>query len=470
MAKKHLIAKDCMPFYLKGVEQAKMALQVNAQSEALALLNDVDYCLPVGKQRHRNDDSKIAYSPYENKPYTFPDGTSVRVWQAGRYIGEVVMGETRVTIKPRFGEQCLLAMLNDICHFKYVPSANTQGSGKDWNEIVKHIVRYLWIQKFAHADRYGLPRLTVKHQHQGLQVRGHLNPSKTLLPFFAHREVVSEFRTKETDHRIGKIIYAAYHLLAKGGFSRDLIPPHIQDSLNTLSTTYHGKDCTVCEDEYQTIRYKRIYQSWKPLTDFSWQILKQRSFSMTNSIEQQGSSLLLDMAEIWESFLRNHIGAILATDDFGNWTTVPQAECATQVYGSQFYHREIIPDLLFQREYEGKTQYIVLDAKYKRMKGQKADVDRGDFFQIHSYIQYYASLKNAEVVLGGLLYPLESLDVDKHNWQASSLFDLTEGNTQFVVDGIFLNDIPSNSDSPETISLVLHQRIEQMVKAWNIHG
>jgi 5-methylcytosine-specific restriction endonuclease McrBC regulatory subunit McrC len=191
---------------------------------------------------------------------------------------------------------------------------------------------------------------------------------------------------------------------------------------------------------------------------------------MTNSIEQQGSSLLLDMAEIWESFLRNHIGAILATDDFGNWTTVPQTECATQVYGSQFYHREIIPDLLFQREYEGKTQYIVLDAKYKRMKGQKADVDRGDFFQIHSYIQYYASLKNAEVVLGGLLYPLESLDVDKHNWQASSLFDLTEGNTQFVVDGIFLNDIPSNSDSPETISLVLHQRIEQMVKAWNIHG
>lgn len=459
-----------MPFYAKGVELLTNAIGVNGKADALAKLNDADFFVPIGNHYNNDLDGKIAYSPYENRPFTFVDGSSSRVWQAGRYIGEAVIDDTKVTIIPRFGERCLLAMLDEVCHFKFVDSDSRQGAGKDWNDIVQLIVRYLWIQKFVYADKYGLPRLTVKRQQQGLQIRGHLNVRKTIIPYKVKGEMVSEYREKEIDDCICKIVYSAYNILAKGGISRSLIPSQIQDSLNGLYSRYHGQLCSVDESEYKTIRYKRIYQSWKPLTDFSWQIVKQQAFGLINNIEQTGSSLFLDMAEIWESFLRKSIGKVLGLDEFGGWQVVPQFDCEISVYENQFYGRKLIPDLLFHRMFDGKMQYIVLDAKYKRMKGRKDDVDRGDFYQIHSYIQYYSGLKDSEVVLGGLLYPLEADFMDKSDWSSETLFGLSQGDCKFVVDGICLDDLPSDIQETKDIAEILYQKIVKMIKEWNILG
>ena len=465
---KHFIAKDCMPFYSKEVEQAANAVGFGQKADELVKLNDADFFIPIDNRYNNDADSKIAYSPFETRPFTFTDGTSARVWQAGRYIGEAVINNTKITIKPRFGENCLLAMLHDVCHFRYAPSDNKQRNGNDWNEIVKLIIRYLWIQKFVAADKYGLPRITSKHQQQGIQIRGHLNVRKTIWPYITKGQVVSEYREKEIDDAICKIVYKAFSILAKGGISKSIIPPQIQNSLDSLYTCYHGQECAVSEDEYQKIRYKRIFQSWKPLTDFSWQIVKQHTFSMTYTEDLKGNSLFLDMAEIWESFLRKTLGDVLAREEYGGWQVIPQSDCETHVYNEQFYKRKLIPDLLFYRVVNGKNQYIVLDAKYKRMRGWKDDVDRTDFFQIHSYIQYYSSLDNSEVVLGGLLYPLESPTRDKQNWFSETLFGLSLGRTQFIVDGICLNDLPNNIGETEVTAALLYQRIDNMVKNWQL--
>ena len=468
----HLIAKDCMPFYSKGVELPANAMKFGPNTEAikaLAQFNEAGFVVPIGNHYDNDADSKIAYSPFETRPVTFSDGTSARVWQAGRYIGEAVIDKTKITIKPRFGENCLLAMLSDVCHFKYVAGDNKQRSGKDWNDIVKLIVRYLWIQKFVAADKYGLPRITSKHQQQGIQIRGHLNIRKTIFPYMTKGQVASEYREKTIDDSICKIVYKAFTILAKGGISSSIIPAQIQNSLDSLYTRYHGQECSVSENEYQNIQYKRIFQSWKPLTDFSWQIVKQHSFSMTYTEELKGNSLFLDMAEIWESFLRMNLGDLLAHEEYGGWHVVPQRDCETHVYDDQFYGRKIIPDLLFHRVANGTNQYIVFDAKYKRMNGAKNDVDRADFFQIHSYIQYYASLENSEVTLGGLLYPLDSPSGDKHDWFSETLFGSSNCRTRFIVDGISLDDIPSNINETQEISMLLYQRIDDMVKKWHLN-
>lgn len=465
---KHLIAKDCMPFYSKGEEQATNAVSISQKADALVKLNDAGFFIPIDNRYNNDADGKIAYSPFETKPFTFTDGTSARVWQAGRYIGEAVIDNTKITIKPRFGENCLLAMLHDVCHFRYAPNDNKQRSGNDWNEIVKLIVRYLWVQKFVAADKYGLPRITSRQQQQGIQIRGHLNVCKTIWPYITKGQVVSEYREKEIDDAICRIVYKAYSILAKGGISKSIIPPQIQNSLDTLYTCYHGQECAISEDEYQKIRYKRIFQSWKPLTDFSWQIVKQNAFSLTYTEDLKGNSLFLDMAEIWESFLRKSLGEILACEEYGGWQVLPQSECETQVYDSQFYRRKLIPDLLFHRVANGKNQYIVLDAKYKRMNGRKEDVDRTDLFQIHSYIMYYASLDHSEVVLGGLLYPLESSDIDKRDWASATLFGSSAGKTRFIVDGICLSDIPNNIGDTKAVSELLRHRINNTVKTWNL--
>ena len=60
----------------------------------------------------------------------------------------------------------------------------------------------------------------------------------------------------------------------------------------------------------------------------------------------------------------------------------------------------MIPDIVFQKD----NEVLVWDAKYKRMKYDFYDYDRSDFFQIHTYINYYQ--KNFSVMAGGLLYPL----------------------------------------------------------------
>jgi hypothetical protein len=102
------------------------------------------------------------------------------------------------------------------------------------------------------------------------------------------------------------------------------------------------------------------------------------------------------------------------------------------------------------------------------MRGRKDDADRADFFQIHSYIQYYASLDNSEVALGGLLYPLESPSIDKQDWFSDTLFGLSQGRTHFIVDGICLNDLPNNSGETDVTSALLYQRIDNMVKKWQL--
>jgi 5-methylcytosine-specific restriction endonuclease McrBC regulatory subunit McrC len=93
----------------------------------------------------------------------------------------------------------------------------------------------------------------------------------------------------------------------------------------------------------------------------------------------------------------------------------------------------MFPDLVLKHKETG--QIIVFDAKFKTMRFVKQDLDRADFYQIHSYIQYYLP----KAVLGGLLYPLSKNNNGDANY-ASSLFESEDNNTGFIIDGVFVNE------------------------------
>jgi 5-methylcytosine-specific restriction endonuclease McrBC regulatory subunit McrC len=85
---------------------------------------------------------------------------------------------------------------------------------------------------------------------------------------------------------------------------------------------------------------------------------------------------------------------------------------------------------------------MVFDAKYKRMKfitgigdEKRGDLDRSDFFQIHTYISYYQN-DGYDVIAGGLLYPMEKV-YDKKECFSETLFG-KDNTTKFIVDGIEL--------------------------------
>ena len=267
----------------------------------------------------------------------------------------------------------------------------------------------------------------------------------------------------------------------------------MQDTINTLNSQYKGTVFDLTENDYKRIRYKSIYVSWKPLVDFSWSVIREKEIGY-KSANSMSECVFVDMAEIWESFLRKKLGEGFADD---GWRALSVEECTYQIYKGKFYQRDIIPDIILEREQNGQKEYMVFDAKYKRMRGIKSslkysDVDRSDLFQIHTYIQYVQN-NMGKVVIGGLLYPItqkgkdddgtefENPDIDEESYHTNHLFgdDGKDNTPPFIIDGILCPEVEDDNphenedvqdqleELEETLndlaSLIKDEKLEEMI-------
>ena len=428
-------AEDCSPFF-KGSEvvtdlKEKTLLDFVASVDSISIYGE--------RSTFYDSESKIAYDPLDVSPLHFENG-SKRVWQAGRYIGTAKVGGSIVEIKPRFGEEWLFYLADDLFHFRKVTS-DTIASDGQWNKLFRRLFWYIWLQKFAEADKYGLPRHTTSLTNQGMQIRGRLNVNKSFLPLFRKGEVMSQYRERSLDDSICRIIYKAYDILVTEQLSDVGIPPNIKDSINALYNRYHGQIIQITVHDYQSIHYKNIYKGWKPMVDFSWQIINHKVNDGKKS-GQNGFSIFLDVAEIWEAFLRKQLGKRLAGSGWRVWS---MWECRQHIYNGAFFSRDIIPDIVLERNAkDGKKEYMIFDAKYKVMEGRSYDVDRTDLFQIHTYIQYFTHALG-HVKIAGLLYPMS--EKNDNVPAISSLFGIS-GNqaTTFMIDGVVCKEMKTKDD------------------------
>jgi 5-methylcytosine-specific restriction endonuclease McrBC regulatory subunit McrC len=85
-----------------------------------------------------------------------------------------------------------------------------------------------------------------------------------------------------------------------------------------------------------------------------------------------------------------------------NWKVWSIEECKLPVYEKSFFSRYIIPDIVLQRNANGKEQFLIFDAKYKRID---SGIQRNDLFQI---IAYMHTLPKEGALIGGLIYPSET--------------------------------------------------------------
>lgn len=202
------------------------------------------------------------------------------------------------------------------------------------------------------------------------------------------------------------------------------IPDSLEQIINSLNSNSINKR-KVTASEYSSIRYKNIYYSYKDVVDFSWHIINNFNFSYGNDNDKKGTGIFIDMAEIWEVYIRTLISNKLKTL---GWNVA----CDCQyVYKETFFKRKIIPDIVIRKD----NKVIVLDAKYKKMINRKIDVDRSDFFQIHTYMSFY---NQYELLAGGLIYPIIG---DKERNNSNSLFGLGKDNIKFFIDGINVIDL-----------------------------
>lgn len=96
------------------------------------------------------------------------------------------------------------------------------------------------------------------------------------------------------------------------------------------------------------------------------------------------------------------------------------------------------------------------------MRLEKRDLDRSDFYQIHSYIQYY----QPDVIFGGLLYPL-SCKMKKEKAHSNKLFGHNHRtDTQFIVDGVYVHENMTTQEIIQSEDLFIN-RMKELINLKN---
>ncbi|GJM17526.1 MAG: hypothetical protein DHS20C13_28530 [Thermodesulfobacteriota bacterium] len=410
-------ANDCLPF--NNEMASPDVLQDFCKSQTPNIFRfSADY--------KEDEESKLAEYDYRRNQ-----------WVAGRFVGEAVFSsnnlEYKITIKPRFGEKLLLRMLEQIFNIRITSSASQTSKSEDWQHYIRRIIAFIWLQKLANSNLHGVPKVPVEKEFIGHVVRGRLKVRESLKPLYQSDQVVSTYREKRIDSTIAQIIFQAYKIL-KTDFDIGLvnIPDSAQEAINQIHTSVQ-REIHISERDFRNIRYRDIYLSWKPVVDLSWDIVKKKQLSLKQKNGKQGFGFFIDMAEVWEQYLRSLLKRKLLPY---RWKCTAEKLIA---YKGHFFQRELIPDLVFQKD----NEVAIWDAKYKRMRGRSFDVDRSDFFQIHSYIQYH--LNHKTVRAGGLLYPI-SISPDFDDYRSPHLINDQGVALNFSIDGIELSEEEENMD------------------------
>ncbi|MFV8361436.1 5-methylcytosine restriction system specificity protein McrC [Flavobacterium sp. LS1P3] len=415
----HISALDCLPFYNEEAKAGVLQSFIESQQGNICYLTT---------NKKVDDDSKLAEFDYFNKK-----------WNAGRFIGEAFFlhegQHYKVTIKPRFGENVLLRMLEEIFNIRITKSASIQTKTDDWQHYIKRIIAFIWIQKLANANLHGLPKINITKEHKGQSIKGRISVRQSIKPYYSSGEIISIYREKQFDETISQILFQAYQIIRSDfGIGKGLnLPDAAQDAINQINTSVKHKKI-ITESDYKNIKYKEIYLSWKPIIDFSWDILKRKQLSIKQKKSKNGFGFFLDMAEIWEQYIRSLLKKKLIPL---GWNYNVDRHIA---YKGYFFQRELIPDIVFQKG----NDLLVWDAKYKRMIGDFRDVDRSDFFQIHTYIQNFLNHKN--VKSGGLLYPISIDQPNFKKYKSDYLINEDGNRLNFIIDGIEFNENNENKD------------------------
>jgi 5-methylcytosine-specific restriction enzyme subunit McrC len=404
-----IIVKDCSLFENDAATADVLQKFISTQQASIFRFSSKD---------NSDEDSRLAEFDYR-----------CNSWRAGRFVGEAFFNHHKssykITIEPRFGEKMLIRMLEEIFNIRITSSMGEPNKKTDWQHLIRRIIALIWLQKLANANLHGVPRVQVKKEHRGTTVRGRLNVRKSIKTLHSSKEVVSTFREKHIDITIAKIVLQAYRILKKD-FEMGAVsfPDSAQDAMDQIHAEV--KDIKhIHESEYNNIRYRDIYLSWKSVTDMSWDIIRRNQHSLKQDKGNKSFGFFIDMAEVWEQYLRLLLAKNLSPR---GWRYVSEKQTA---YKDYFWERTLIPDLVFEKG----DEVCVWDAKYKLMTGDRFDVDRTDFFQIHTYIQY--QMNHKIVRAGGLLYPI-STTADFSQYR--SLYFIRDGGLKmnFAIDGIEL--------------------------------
>jgi 5-methylcytosine-specific restriction enzyme subunit McrC len=407
-------ALDCLPFINQNINDSRL---LNRLKE----LCELEINTFFGSTKELKDN-----------PLLYIDNKT-GLWTAGRFVGNtnfnVGNGNYKIKIEPRFGKDVLKWLICEITNIRFTPATGKSIKDQD-SDTLLILLTYLWLYNLSEANRYGLPRNKIRETYVGDKVRGRLDIRKSIISYRTQKKLVSSYNKKIYDDSVIQLLKFTLEHLKKSntGFSNLNKSDSAKDAISHLNKVTLSRRRFTHHD-FSNIKLGSIYQSYGRIIDLSWNILQNTaSNEIIDESNEKTLGTFLDMAEIWEKFLRKVLADKLTKS---GWEDKTPGKINTYE-GSNLLKQTMIPDIVFEK---GDT-ILVIDAKYKRMVGSRMDIDREDFFQIHTYIHYYE--QTDKKVIGGLVYPISGdFSFEKSN-TAQKLFGENDKHKYFV-DGMRLD-------------------------------
>jgi 5-methylcytosine-specific restriction enzyme subunit McrC len=349
------------------------------------------------------------------------------VIQTGLFAGILYHKGFQFNITTPYGETFLNRMLNYINDI-YIDNQEAKATQSKQTNEFQNIIAYLFIQSLEKASVMGLPKVYQTQTQRSHKVRGKIDVNAYLKHDFPFQgKLTTSYREQQYVQEIIDILYLACKKLEQS-FGKD-IHRKIHGIYQLLKQNYSGiyaQHTTLEKAKNHSVLQNPMFGAFKNVLGYAEIILKNESLETLNQKDNLPiTGYLFDISELFEVYLEK-----LLSRHFTDWYVTGQEEL--NVYSDLFYGRKMFPDLVMK--HKEKNEIIVFDAKFKKMRSIKKDVDRSDFYQIHSYIQYY----QPNVLFGGLLFPF-SQNIDTVKAHSNSLFGNGKNSNFFVIDGIYVN-------------------------------
>lgn len=406
----------------------------------------------IGETNQKDDDLIISISSYINK-----ENTNNYDIQTGNYIGKFKYNKDDIDIKSRFSDLFLKRMLNfaNDVYLDDVSVFDAQNNEKNSLDYSKFIIYYMFIQQLEKAFLLGLPKSYVSVNHHEMKVKGKININRFIkydIPFKG--KISSTSREQKEIQEIIDVLYKSITIIEKESKNNNGISIknilHIKTHLKQHKSNRYVSNETVNKAIKSKALQNPIFSPYKKVLEYAKLIIDANNLEEKKDADKETFGFLVNVAELFEIYLVK-----LLQHRMPDWNIQHDRDNKISLYKEQFYSRHMYPDIVMKHKYNNKV--MVFDAKYKRMTfktgggdGGYGDLDRSDFYQIHSYMSYYNNQENTTLIAGGLLYPIssefdcrfsndEKCNKEYTDKKAHSDSWFGSSKTKFIVDGIDLS-------------------------------
>ena len=436
--------------YFKASAATKLSLFLDGKSfknleESFVLsLNGVEQCIP---------DDELILSIQEA---TAVNGETFWRVQSGNFIGNIQYQGHSIELKSRFQDMFLQRMLS-VANNVYL----SDFEGRDeWDiKYAEYILYFLFVQKVEKAFLLGFPKTYRNIKHHETTVKGKADISQIIKKDMPYKGKVSSVkRERVVDADILSVLNQALKIIFKRARPIAQNVRHVHNAISQMNPGRYDRGSFNKAQKSKSLA-NPLFAPFRDILNLARLIINGQSIKSSKNNTQSSFGFLVNIAELFELYVKS-----LLQKNFPDWTiSTPEIS----LYQSCFYSRKIIPDIVMARDSisSSNVQIVVFDTKYKQMRLRGTaegiwDLDRSDFFQIHTYMSFFNTHPNYQLIGGGLLYPI-SKEFDILKCHSNRFLD-NSGDAWFIVDGVELEE------SELTLDVLIEQEKAFLTRIYNL--